>query len=85
MSMQLHLHPLPHARQVEISYCLYKDAGVELTVYDGWGKKVDILFKAHRHKGQHKHTWTLDRLASGLYFVRLHSPGRQLVKKVLLQ
>ncbi len=82
LGMYLHLKADPTASNVKINYRLFKDAGVELSVYNTKGKKVDILLNKHIKSGEYTYLWDKSSIEQGLYFVKLHGAGRQLVKRI---
>lgn len=74
--------PNPFLTTTTISYELFKDADISLTVYSLTGQKQTSLMLSHQQKG--KHTINVDAAAwpSGIYFYKLESNGTSMVKKM---
>lgn len=80
--MYLHLQAQPLSGRVNISYRLVKDSGVELSVYDQNGQKVNTLLKDFKESGKHLLEWDSSQLQAGMYFVYFRGAGRQFVKRM---
>jgi len=81
--------PNPFAGSLSISYSLDAPTTVELAVYDVRGRLVVRLDGGERRAGTHEVRWNGrnaagQKVASGVYFVRLAAGDRQCVGKALL-
>jgi hypothetical protein len=79
----------PFADAVRVAYEISAAGRVDLAVYDVGGRRVTGLVEAALAAGVHRAEWDLkdkdgDRVASGMYFVRLASPGCRAVEKVMV-
>lgn len=74
--------PDPFARRTTIAYTLPVAADVDLAVFDLLGRRVAVLAEGVQAAGTHTHAFDADRLASGLYFVRLRAGGVQFVERM---
>jgi len=79
----------PFADAVRVSYEIPAAGRVELAVYDVGGRRVADLVDGARVAGVHMAEWNLradggERVASGMYFIRLDSVGCRAVEKVLV-
>ncbi|MEM6646640.1 MAG: Ig-like domain-containing protein, partial [Bacteroidota bacterium] len=60
------------------------DSDVQLTVYDALGRHIRTVFAGPVARGQHTFTFSADGLASGLYLVRLVTPGGAQTQRLML-
>jgi hypothetical protein len=79
----------PFADAIRVSYEVPTAGRVKLGVYDVGGRLVAELLNGTRPAGVHEAEWNLgtdggERVASGVYFIRLESPGCRGVEKVLV-
>ena len=65
-------YPNPFRTQATVAYTLPEAADVQIAVYDMLGRQVAVLENGRREAGRHRVTLDGDRLASGVYFGRLH-------------
>jgi hypothetical protein len=88
----LHLaqnHPNPFNPSTTLSYSLPSAGYVRLSVYDGRGRQVALLVDQEQSVGEHVVEWdgrdkTGERVASGVYFVRLSAAGDVRSRKIVL-
>lgn len=81
--------PNPFNPQTRLAYTLAGPCRVRLVVFDARGQLVRTLVDAERPAGLHAETWngTDDggrRVASGLYFYRLHAGDYESVRKMTI-
>jgi cytochrome c peroxidase len=74
----------PAARQLRLSYSLPKAGPAHVAVYDVSGRLVETLLDEWRDAGRHGLDWSGERLASGLYFVRLRTAGAAQTAKLVV-
>lgn len=77
-------YPNPFNASTTIEYWLSARAEVNLVVYDIGGRVVATLRNEQAESGLHSHSFAADRLASGLYLVRLTAAGSSSTLKLLL-
>jgi hypothetical protein len=83
-------YPNPFNPSVTIEYELPRRTRVNLTVYDAAGKRVCSLVENEMvEAGRHRIAWngsniTGSRVASGVYFLRLHTPDGTSATKIIL-
>lgn len=79
-------YPNPFNINTIINYSLAYDGPVSLTVYNILGQKVAILVDEIQEAGCHSIHWRADKVASGIFFVRLKSGDEtRLIKMLLLK
>jgi hypothetical protein len=78
-------HPNPFNEFTSISYYLSYPSTVELSIYNLYGQRIEILVSKYQSAGMKQVEWSGNGLASGYYFYRL-STGQGVVKsgKLLL-
>lgn len=81
---RLHVFPNPAAGHVQITYGLPHASDVHLRVVDLLGREIATIVDAPQVPGDHHVTWTLDRLAAGVYMVVLQAGGRSDYQPVVL-
>ena len=75
--------PNPAHGELTLRYAVPTAGPVTLEVFDVRGRRVATLDSGVRNAGEHVATWDA-RVAAGLYFVRLGSPGRALSARVVV-
>jgi hypothetical protein len=79
--------PNPANSRTTLQYTLARSGIVRLGVYDASGRLVRELASGTREAGQHSEAWNLRdasgrTVGAGLYFARLETDGRTLVRRV---
>ncbi len=82
-------YPNPFNSSTKISFDLYADGQVDLSVYDLLGRKVATLINQYLPAGTHSFIWngrsdTGENMASGMFFYRLQSNDFSETKRMLL-
>ena len=77
-------YPNPFNSTTKITYCLPVASLMSLRLYDLSGREVRTLFDGRQQPGVHTSNLTGVALPSGLYFIRLETPGEALTQKVIL-
>ena len=75
---ELRLHgsfPNPATTTATVRYELPKSGSVRITLYDVLGRRVATLVDEEIEVGRHRHTFSVSRLASGAYFLRIDAEG----------
>ncbi|WP_397546401.1 alpha-amylase family glycosyl hydrolase [Rhodothermus marinus] len=75
--------PNPFRTQVTLRYALPEPMRVRLAVYDLLGRRITTLADGLQAAGRHTITWTPEKLAAGLYLVRLEAGGHTETRPVL--
>lgn len=78
------IYPNPFNPSVTIDYHLMNDSDINISVYDLKGAIVDRLFKGKMVSGNHQVEWVPTNISSGIYIVRMESPGILINKKITL-
>ena len=77
-------YPNPFNPETVISYQLAEGSSVELAVYNVLGQKVKTLVSEKQNSGKYQVRFNAADLASGIYFYRLKSGQKVLIKKMIL-
>lgn len=77
-------YPNPFNPATTICYELARSGQVRLTVYNMLGQEVSMLVDTQQPAGIHQVTFNASQLASGVYFYRLQSGEKILVRKMLV-
>ena len=77
------VYPNPSRGPVTIEVGMPEAADAEIALYDMLGRRVATLHSGELPRGLSEVQWTGDRLASGMYFLRLRSEGRTFTEKVV--
>jgi len=81
--------PNPFNPVTTVTYSLPSASDIELAVYDVAGRRVAVLERGERNAGEHSVVWNGrngegERVASGVYFVRLAAAGEACARKIVL-
>ncbi len=77
-------YPNPFNPSTQIKYQLPQKGFVTLRVYDVLGREVAALVNEQKDPGSYSVQWNASRFASGVYFARLQSGSKVLLKKMNL-
>jgi hypothetical protein len=86
-SMQFALeqnYPNPFNPSTQIDFRIPEDGYVTLKVYNSLGERVADLVDGYLKAGQHKVSFDGSRLSSGVYYYRIESDSKSLVRKMML-
>jgi len=83
-SFSLTAYPNPFNSTTRLAYSLSREAEVSLEVYDLAGRLTDRLLVGRQTAGDHTVTWSVPRLSSGMYFVRLQAGEQSETARLLL-
>ena len=81
---ELNNYPNPFNGTTTIEYKINNAASVTLTVYDVFGKQIDVLVNENQPAGIHKIVWNGSQLAEGFYFCQLKIGTSTITKKMVL-
>jgi len=78
--------PNPAHGMVTVSYALPHEASVEIVACDVQGRRVATLQRGTMPAGRHTAVWEAasQRLATGMYYLRMRCAGREFVRAVAL-
>ncbi len=77
-------YPNPFNPTTTIDYSITKDGNVSLKVYNTLGQQIASLVNGNLKAGEYHLTFDASELASGIYYYRLDSDSKMLVKKMIL-
>ncbi len=77
-------YPNPFNSATTITYGLPYQSQVSLQIYNPLGQRINTLYEGYQYPGIHTTTLTANKLPSGLYFIRLETPGQSLSNKIML-
>ena len=77
-------YPNPFNPSTEIRYQVPAGTHVSLKVFDAMGKEVNVLVDQYQEAGHYSYTFDGSNLASGVYFYQLETPGRRLIRQMIL-
>ena len=77
-------YPNPFNSTTEIKYYLPTNQNITLEIYDLFGRKVETLYNGKQTAGYHKVNWNAKDYPSGIYFCKLTSAGKSVIKKMTL-
>jgi len=80
----LSIYPNPFNSTARMSFTPSRRTDVTLEVYDVTGRLVETIAEGVFEAGEHGFRMTSDRLASGVYFVRLQGGGETRVAKMVM-
>ncbi|WP_022836825.1 T9SS type A sorting domain-containing protein [Salisaeta longa] len=82
--LRLRAYPNPARSVATLEYTLPEARPVQLVVYDVLGREVVRLVDGQQTAGRHQVQPPVERLASGMYFVRLRAGDRLLTRKLVI-
>lgn len=78
-------YPNPFNPTTTIGFTVRVSGFTTLKIYDAMGREVAMLVNENLNAGEKYHkTFDASKLASGIYFTRLQSNGKQMMKKMIL-
>ena len=78
------VYPNPFNGQAYLNVRLHHSVPIKLTINDILGKEIAKIWDGKLKKGQSKFSLNMNDHPSGIYFIRLVSPGYFITKKALL-
>lgn len=85
ISFELHpAYPNPFNPKTMISFDVAENSHVSVKIYDVMGREVAQLVNGIVEPGYHSISWNANDFASGIYFVRMVSPGFINTQKIML-
>ncbi len=77
-------YPNPFNPTTKISFTIPVDQQVVLKVYNSLGEEIATLINSNMSKGTHTINFDANGLSSGLYFYKLESGNKLLIRKMML-
>jgi hypothetical protein len=77
-------YPNPFNPVTKIIYNLAKASSVKMTIYNALGQEITQFNIASQTAGKHEFVFNAGKLASGLYYYKLETPGFSDIKKMIL-
>ncbi len=77
-------YPNPFNPVITIPYSLPKESMIKINIYDVSGRKVRTLVNSMQNAGDYSIRFDASNLASGVYFIKLHSSSYNAVEKIML-
>lgn len=82
---KLQAYPNPFSDFTTINYSVEKYSNVVLSVYDIYGKQIEILVNKAHEKGDYSIDWKGYNYIDGIYFYRLNIDGKSFSEKMILK
>jgi hypothetical protein len=76
-------YPNPFNPATTITYSLAEPGNVTLEIFDITGSRIAVLANGFRNAGTHTVNWQPVNNATGVYFYRLQTAGKSLVRKMM--
>ncbi|MGH2569266.1 MAG: T9SS type A sorting domain-containing protein, partial [Bacteroidota bacterium] len=80
----LSTYPNPFNPSTRFEYRVAQAGFVSLKIYDLLGREVAVLVNEEKQPGAYSVVWNAGAMPSGVYFSRLESNGKSLIRKLLL-
>ena len=77
-------YPNPFNVSTTIPFNLPSATHVKITIYDTYGRIVDVIYNKYTLKGKHTINWNAENYASGTYYIQLISNDYHKVFKTIL-
>jgi hypothetical protein len=77
-------YPNPFNPATTIDYSIPKDGNVILSVYNSIGQQVAVLVNKNINAGEYQAVFDGSKFGSGIYYYRLESGNKVIVKKMIL-
>jgi hypothetical protein len=77
-------YPNPFNPTTSITFDVAHDCEIELAIFDIKGRLIEILVSGVVQGGYHKIQWNAKSQASGMYFLRMVTPGSAMTQKLIL-
>jgi PKD repeat protein len=78
------VYPNPSRNSTILEYSILQSAKVSVELMDVSGKVIDALFSGDRAPGKYLHSFDVNHLAPGMYFIRLMANGESGVQKLVV-
>ncbi len=82
--VSLHNYPNPFRKSTQISYSLTKQDKVKIQIYNLKGQLVETLLNENKPAGNYTFEWNVDEMSSGIYFMKLLTKEKEIVRKLVI-
>ena len=82
--VSLHNYPNPFTNRTEISYSLTRPENIKIQIYNLKGQLVETLLDENKPAGNHTFNWNAKEMSSGIYFMKLLTKERAIVRKLVI-
>ena len=82
--LSLYNYPNPFRQSTEISYSLAKPEQVKIQIYNLKGQLVETLIDENKPAGNYTLDWNAEEMSSGIYFMKLLTKEKAVVKKLVI-
>ena len=76
--------PNPFSTSTKISFSLPHPEKVKIQIYNLKGQLVKTLLDEDKPAGNYTHNWDADKMSSGIYFMKLLTEEREIVRKIVI-
>lgn len=77
-------YPNPFNPSTSIEFDVVQTADVKISVFDSYGKEIDIFVNERLQAGRYKTEWNGSKQSSGVYFYRMQSGNFIQSKQMIL-
>lgn len=77
-------YPNPFNPETTIPYSVNKPTNVKIEIFNSVGQKISSLIDSNHVPGTYKIHFKADKLASGLYIIRMNANGKMYYQKIIL-
>ena len=80
----MNAYPNPFSDKISISYTVDQPTDVKLSVYDMYGKEIEILVNQKQLNNDYNIEWDGSAFPNGVYFINMQNDYQSISKKVIL-
>jgi hypothetical protein len=77
-------YPNPFNPETKFKYSIQQQGAASLKIYDILGNEAAVVFNEEKEPGEYSVSFNAMGLSSGVYFAKLTSGNRQMIKKIIL-
>lgn len=81
---EITVFPNPFSQNTSINYSIFKNARVELLLFDLVGNKIVIIESGNKSAGKYTKTWSAENLSPGMYLLQLKVDNQLTAKKIII-
>ena len=83
VDFKLFAYPNPFNASVKIDYQIENEGLIKLSLVDLLGRELEVLKEGYAERGSHSIYFTPGKLSSGVYFLRLLSREKTMIRKII--
>ena len=80
----IQVYPNPFSGKTTIGFTVNEPTHVKLSVYDAYGKEIEVLINKKYAKDNYNIVWNANNLPAGIYYCQIQSNSESIIKKVVL-